>query len=236
MSEDVTKLEMPKTDSPKEPEEKKPKRKSSKILKIIIGIIVLLVIIGAAAPSDPKDDMETNMEVDFDISNEKMAMSAAKAMLAIGITPDKYDELVADQDKASNGVYSFTYDSDTVYILFDGNTCSEIRTAYGDLVYSKEKKIKRNIRRYVPTGNQMSTLQADAETTIKAMLKAPDTAEFDSSAWEIHKQGNKYKVSGMVSSQNSFGAMLSMQFVCKYRWNGKDSESPELVDIQTSED
>jgi len=52
---------------------------------------------------------------------------------------------------------------------------------------------------------------AQCEARIERLLKAPSTAEFDSSATA---SGGVWTVTGTVDSENSFGAMLRSNFQC----------------------
>lgn len=59
-----------------------------------------------------------------------------------------------------------------------------------------------------------------AKMEIEKYLKAPKTADFDSSGLSKTKPlgDNKYIVSSYVDSQNSFGAMLRTNFVCEIEY------------------
>jgi hypothetical protein len=54
---------------------------------------------------------------------------------------------------------------------------------------------------------------------VKEILKAPDTAKFDSTtAYPVTR--TRYTVAGEVSAQNSFGALLQSGYSCTAIWRG----------------
>jgi hypothetical protein len=61
---------------------------------------------------------------------------------------------------------------------------------------------------YAPNNPAEATAQCEAR--IERLLKAPDTAKFDSSA----TGSGTWTVSGTVDSENGFGAMLRSEYQC----------------------
>ncbi|HTJ00295.1 MAG TPA: DUF4339 domain-containing protein [Dongiaceae bacterium] len=87
------------------------------------------------------------------------------------------------------------------------------------------------------SGKTASDNKFDAYYTAKtsfvpAQLKAPSTAKFaDFSDCTVTVEGDVYTVSGWVDAQNSFGAMIRQNFVCKLRL---DASRGKWVQIDTS--
>lgn len=69
-----------------------------------------------------------------------------------------------------------------------------------------------------------------SEDMVKAVLKAPSTAEFRGGwldpfeGWEVGKKGTLLSVKSTVDSQNSFGAMIRDTFTIRYRYVEKDNK------------
>lgn len=63
-------------------------------------------------------------------------------------------------------------------------------------------------------------LYSNAKTAVKARLKNPSTAEFETSPDIYILKDNQYRVEGYVDSQNDFGAMVRNNFsvVIKYEY------------------
>jgi hypothetical protein len=64
------------------------------------------------------------------------------------------------------------------------------------------------------SGNDSYEAKAACEERISSQLKAPATAEFDST---VTGGGGQYTVTGTVDSENSFGAMLRSNYECSVR-------------------
>jgi|GEM_PF-5863157 len=64
---------------------------------------------------------------------------------------------------------------------------------------------------------------------VSAKLKSPATAKFKSEDdGDVEMLGNNdFKVKGYVDSQNSFGAVMRMNFSSVVHWNGKDINNPK---------
>ncbi|MWV50048.1 hypothetical protein GRS96_12290 [Rathayibacter sp. VKM Ac-2803] len=66
------------------------------------------------------------------------------------------------------------------------------------------------------SGDNQYEAIAQCEARIERLLKAPATAEFDSSA----TGGGTWKVTGSVDAENSFGATLRSNYACTVVVNG----------------
>lgn len=70
-----------------------------------------------------------------------------------------------------------------------------------------------------------------SEHFVKQNLKSPSTAEFGSSTENITKLNDStFEVRSYVDSQNSFGAMLRMNYYCKLYFD--QEETAYLLDLE----
>lgn len=65
-------------------------------------------------------------------------------------------------------------------------------------------------------GNEQRDVTTACEQAVKARLKAPASADFDTSATE--SSPDRWTVSGSVDAQNSFGAKIRSSFSCRVAW------------------
>lgn len=77
----------------------------------------------------------------------------------------------------------------------------------GPMIWGSEKG--------APTGEMVQA----CEDQVSASLKSPSTAKFDS---EVLKTGDEYVVHGFVDAENSFGAMLRMEYRCAIGVSGTE--------------
>lgn len=62
-----------------------------------------------------------------------------------------------------------------------------------------------------------------AQSFVKDRLKSPKTAEFSFECkCEYNMSTKTYYITSFVDAQNSFGALLRMNFVCRLKFNGGD--------------
>lgn len=71
--------------------------------------------------------------------------------------------------------------------------------------------------------------QVMCEQFLEDQLKSPGTAEFDTPTREA-AGFNTWKISGAVDSENSFGALVRIDYVCTVKSDG--AETWTLVDLQ----
>lgn len=64
---------------------------------------------------------------------------------------------------------------------------------------------------------------------VKERLKAPASAKFSSDVTYKKEGENIYIINSYVDSQNSFGAMLRQNFICKIKMNSDDNR--ELLEL-----
>jgi hypothetical protein len=85
-----------------------------------------------------------------------------------------------------------------------------------------------------PEDKKESLARTAAKQLIPRQLKSPSTATFaPDEEWSITKYGNDYVLSAWVDSQNSFGAMLRMQFVAVMRDEGENWRLVSFDDAAT---
>lgn len=78
------------------------------------------------------------------------------------------------------------------------------------------------------SGGEGGAYQA-CERAVESSLKAPGTADFSGPLGsDITANGDTYKVSGYVDSENGFGANLRSNFTCTVRDTG---DNWDLVDL-----
>lgn len=74
------------------------------------------------------------------------------------------------------------------------------------------------------------TAQAMCKEFVKDKLKAPASAEFSD---EQHvEEGTGWRVTGVVDSENSFGAMIRGSFTCVLENTGGDMWEASLVEVE----
>lgn len=80
--------------------------------------------------------------------------------------------------------------------------------------------------------------ETNAKTAVKSILKAPSTAEFESSLIRIWLMpDSSVVVKGVVDAQNSFGAMIRSNFYVRMKWKDdfKDAANWTLIDAKLEE-
>jgi len=146
----------------------------------------------------------------------------------VGMEKDKVTSIQKSDNWAKGERYSITYDGNQVmaYLNKDGSVSS---LNYGDVKLYQASGESHPISNYLLSSDEISQLKIWSEDSVKSVLKAPSTAEFPGgffdpyTDWGFSKDGNTYKVSSYVDSQNSFGAMIRSEFYIEYKWNkGED--------------
>lgn len=137
--------------------------------------------------------------------------------------------------KADTNEYELFFDKDknSVWVTLNGDKVKSIETTKEILNISQEvvtipnKTIYNNgkslgqIKDYILTKDEFYEYQVNAENVVKNSLKAPTTAKFPTSSnWSITKENGVITAISYVDSQNSFGAMIRMQFEIKFK-NGR---------------
>ena len=85
---------------------------------------------------------------------------------------------------------------------------------------------------------QYATLCNAAKSDVPNYLKSPSTADFPNvlgDDWIVVRDSDYFYVKSYVDSQNSFGAMLRTNFICRYVWDGIDYTFPTLYDVSFDE-
>lgn len=82
------------------------------------------------------------------------------------------------------------------------------------------------------TDDEKGFAWAAAEQEVKARLKSPSTAKFPTyNSATITKNGNKYKISGYVDAENSFGAKVRVTFTVNIEKTGSNKYIVINVDM-----
>lgn len=87
----------------------------------------------------------------------------------------------------------------------------------------------------VPTGGAPSSSDATmaqvlCQKAVRGRLKAPATATFGDTQ-RVMLAGDQFRVTGPVDAENSFGALLRMDYTCTIRFTGGDNYRIEEVSI-----
>lgn len=72
-------------------------------------------------------------------------------------------------------------------------------------------------------GNEQRDVTDACEAAVEVRLKAPSTADFDTTATE--SSPDRWTVSGTVDAENSFGAKVRSSFSCRVAWVPSSKEA-----------
>lgn len=217
-------------------------KKFNKVARIVITVLVCIAfVVGYSGSGDEDASKEKAKSV---ATTEKKLTSAEKfakkqklstkrgvnyynTLKSIGIKPEEIDV----KKTAENGM-SFSYKSYSFEAYFDGDKVKNLNS--GDIYFIKNYKKIETVKNRIVTSEERAWLISATKTKVKAVLKAPKTADFpgaivDSDAWEINKNKNKYTVESYVDAENSFGAQIRSQYTLIFNWNGDTDVEPELT-------
>lgn len=165
---------------------------------------------------------------EFSISSV-LAKNLTTVFPEIGISKTKITSITKSTNWANGERYSMIYDGTQVFVYL--NSDSSINSVnIGDVKLYQVGSESKNIADYILSSSDMSQLKTWAKDNVTSVLKAPSTASFPGSFldpyadWGFGREGNIYKVSSYVDSQNSFGAMIRSNFYIEYKWE-KDGDA-----------
>lgn len=86
----------------------------------------------------------------------------------------------------------------------------------------------------VATGGGSSGAATECRERVEARLKAPSTADFQSSSTrELGSTGDRWEVTGVVDAENSFGGTVRLTYKCDLTYDDTaDSWDAALVDVR----
>lgn len=203
-------------------------KKFNKPARIIITVFFALVMITSIKTATANSTDDNSTKIEKSISKEE-----SKILNATGVTKEEAVKIysillecgIADitSIEADEGLNNMNEEGEKGYRVVSGNinniilylkadnTVSMIRYADNNLYFDGIASAKLSDLTF--TIDEMSTLQIEAEKTVKNILKAPSTAKFPGlKEWGFAKQDGKIYIQGYVDSQNSFGAMLRSDF------------------------
>lgn len=218
-------------------------KKFNKVARIIITVLLCIGMIASYFGSESQDSSSVDSN-DTTTTTEKKLTSAEKfakkqklstkrginyynALKNIGIKPEEIDV----KNKAENGM-SFSYDDYSFESYFDGDKVKNLNS--GDIYFIKNYKKVDTVKNRIVTTEERTWLISETKEKVKAVLKAPKTADFpgaiiDSDSWNINKNKKTYTVTSYVDAENSFGAQIRSEYTLTFKWNGDTDVQPELT-------
>lgn len=231
-------------------EEPKKKKKKSVFKRWWFWVIVLILLLGSCGGSgddgtDSDDALSSEQQTEVYISNEDAFVSefcagsglseeTAKSVYGL-LTNDLLCTDVEFFQKSAIGnalweVHTSNYslkvaaDDEGIYSV----RCGDYEMYDGaNVLYTCEDLAARD------TTEHRSYYLTIAMNIVEGSLKAPSTAEFQSSAeMGVARNGELVAVEGYVDAQNGFGAMIRSEFVVEFRVIDIESLTYETVYIQ----
>ena len=151
------------------------------------------------------------------ISDEKLIENIAKAMIEVGINPQKISSVEQVDDWIAGERYNFVYKNNglTIYTNMDSGVHS-IKLGATTLLYSHGYE-SYNIEDYIMDSDMQILLQSKAEDKVKAYLNYPSTASFPWFDWSYGRDHELYSVSSSVEAKNAFGVKSEIPFTLTYK-------------------
>lgn len=204
--------------------------------KKVLTIILVLFVVGVihTALTDDGTSSETEVsgndntiteEVKNDdykafekvISDDKLIENISKAMIEVGIDPQKISSLKQVNDWVAGERYNFVYKNNglTIYTNMD-STVHSMRLGATTLLYLQGYEAY-NIEDYLVGSDMRAFLQSKAEDKVKTYLNYPSTADFPLLDWSFGRDHELYSVSSSVKAKNAFGVESETPFTLTYK-------------------
>lgn len=186
----------------------------------VIGLFTIVIIISLVATGVTESDENNNKKSNrisrtLDISPEQ-GQVILDAFKELGIEENvgiENDELLNNMNsEGEKGYRVSTSDISNIimYLNKDGNL-NLIR--YADRTLFENGTVVTRLSDFMLGNSEKSNLQIRSQNSIKAILKAPSTADFPNiREWYFGKDNGVITVQSYVDSQNDFGAMIRSEF------------------------
>lgn len=227
---------------PQNPITPAPKKNNKKGCGILIAILAVLAVFLIFISSISDDNENTKKSIKNTTTESKQEDKTISLLTENGLSNEAANSVKKDlesvgiQELSSLEVGSGNGVDDLQSFAFSGSGVSGVLTieknetfyiSSGDIVlFDKDKGGKIDtIERYLLSDEKRVEFMVKAEEYVKQGLKAPSTAEFESTVfgdWSVSRKDDVVTVVSFVDSQNSFGAMIRDKFIVQMSYSNGD--------------
>lgn len=205
------------------------------VAALLFALFIILGLLGVwdddGSSTEPQAVQKSEKEIfieEFAEENDLEPIVAKNLLSAtddIGVKKKNINDI-----KANGETIKFTYEGYYFTVSLEDDIVKRIES--GDIVFYKDGKAIKQVKDYIVSTLQLTTLVAQVEVDVKSQLKAPSTAKFCGTLeYKIQRVKESFKISGYVDSENSFGAKIRSNFSANYAWDGDTKTTPTLIDI-----